>query len=329
MCHKRTIVFASRRVKKKSIQILTTLVSVTLAAASSADKVPFQWPNSRDYWRMLVNVNQYAERYVKENPRWFAQDKVVTDLEILDIPAGGRGQAIKRFKGVRTFLQSRGMSVGTYVSGSTVGPEWMQTHYPNWGVSIERMPPNTRYVGSWPGERDRKIVDLSDTESRRALQAGIRRIWEGEPAPIRFVDNIPPHPAVLRMQPWSASCKHMAELRELGESLGARVIFNIPMSVSELSDEDTRELIKAVGGGGISLEMPWTDVIRNSKEATARAKQRYRQLLDGGMGIILIPVNTPEDLLTAWVRTWRKPTDHLYISTPFWKAPDMRVVRLQ
>jgi hypothetical protein len=43
----------------------------------------------------------------------------------------------------------------------------------------------------------------------------------------------------------------------------------------------------------------------------------------------MIAVKTPEDQLATWVRTWRKPTDHLYLAGAFYKRPDMSVYRLQ
>jgi hypothetical protein len=215
------------------------------------------------------------------------------------------------------------------VSGSTVLPESEQSHYPPAAVSIEQMPPTARYVGSWPGHPSRKIINVADPETRHAFQARIRELWEATRVPIRYVDNIPPHPKMLAVQPWAASCKHMEELRRLAESLGSRVMFNIPMLVGDLSDEEARQLIEAVGQGGISLEMPWHARVRQSKEATERTARRYRQLLDSGMAILMIPVKTPEDELTNWVRSWRKPTDHIYLSGPFWKAPDLGIYTLQ
>ena len=102
----------------------------------------------------------------------------------------------------------------------------------------------------------------------------------------------------------------------------SRVIFNISVHVGQLSDQDFRLLTDAIAQGGLALEMPWHPNVRRDPEATARAQMRYRQLLDTGMAIVLIPVDgTPAETLAAWVNSWRKPTDHLYISTPFFKAP--------
>ena len=81
---------------------------------------------------------------------------------------------------------------------------------------------------------------------------------------------------------------------------------------------------EAVGrDNGIALEMPWHPNIQKSPEATAKAQARYRQLLDSGLVVIMIPVDTPASKLSGWIQTWRKPSDHLYISGVFWKAPDL------
>jgi hypothetical protein len=81
-----------------------------------------------------------------------------------------------------------------------------------------------------------------------------------------------------------------------------------------------------VGDGGILLEMPWHEDIQKNAAATERARIRYRQLLDSGMGIIMAPPGAePPEQLVNWVRTWRKPTDHLYFGGAFYKVPDMKL----
>jgi hypothetical protein len=314
----------------KNVLNLSTLLGVVVLAASPAKNITFQWPDSSHYWRVLINVNQYIDSYLKNHPQYFVHDKLVTDFNVRDVPANGREQAAKQYKSVRKKLEARGMAVGTYVSGSTVVPEAEQTFYPPANVSIEQMPPNTKYSGSWPGHTTRKIVDVSDADTRHALQAGIRQLWENVPAPVRFVDNVPAHRRVSSSTPpWEVTCKHMAELRKIAESLGSRVVFNIPMHVGEVSDQEAQQLMDAVGQNGIALEMPWSEGIRKNPEATKRAANRYRQFLDSGMAIILIAVKTPEDQLKAWVGSWRKPTDHIYIASPFFKPPDMSIYMLQ
>lgn len=302
---------------------LFTIFTLVAFAASAHRSGEFQWPDSSRWWRVLVNVNQYIKTYLKAHPQWFSQDKLVTDFAVQDIP--DKDAAAKEYKSVRKLLESHGMYVGTYTSGTTLLPEDEQTHYPPATVSLEQMPATARYVGSWPGHPTRKIVDLSDPNTRHAFQANIRRMWETWPAQVRFLDNAAIHRSAGGGQRWEDYCKNFEEIRQIGESVGSRVIFNISVHVGLMSDKETQQLIRAVGDNGISLEMPWHSKIRADPEATRRAQMRYRQLLDTGMAIIMIPIlrDTPEDVLAAWVRTWRKPTDHLYMAGIFWKPPNL------
>lgn len=109
----------------------------------------------------------------------------------------------------------------------------------------------------------------------------------------------------------------------MGTAMGSRQVFNIGVHVGLMSDEETRQLMSAVADHGILLEMPWHSIIRRDAQQTERAVIRYRELLDSGMGVILMPIDGDPQELVKWVRTWRKPTDHLYISGVFYKAPDM------
>jgi len=301
--------------------ILSLLIAI---AAWPSNSAAFQWPDASHYWRVMVNVNQYIENRPRE---WFAQDKIITDLTILDVKPGNHSAAIEQYNKLRRDLASRGLYVGTYISGRTVGPASDQTVYPPGSVPIEQMPANARYVGSWPGQPDRKIIDVRDPDTRHAFQAGIKELWVRDPAPIRFIDNAAVQPAVVRGEPWKAYCDNMEEIRKIAESQGSRAIFNIAMHVGLSTDEEARELTEAIGpDNGVALEMPWHPSIQKSPEATAKAVARYRQLLDSGLVVIMIPtVDTPASTLSDWIRKWKKPTDHLYISGIFWKAPDLSV----
>lgn len=304
----------------KSVAICAGILLLVVSVARPAQHGAFQWPDSSHYWRILVNVNQYIE---SRPPSWFAQDKVVTDLDVINVSPTSR-EAAEHYAKIRKLLESRHIAVGTYISGTTVEPEAMQTTYPLVAVPIEQMPANAKYVGSWPGHAERRIIDVTDPETRHAFQAGIAQLWQQSPAPIRFVDNAAIHPAVERKQPWSAYCENIEEIRKIAESQNSRVIFNIAMHVGLMSDDETRRLIDAVGpDNGIALEMPWHPSIQKSPEATAKAVDRYRQLLDSGLVVIMLPVNIDANVLADWIRTWRKPSDHLFISAIFWKPPDL------
>jgi hypothetical protein len=310
-----------RRNALKSTAFSAVILLAVVSVSRAANHGTFQWPDSSHYWRILVNVNQYIESRPKS---WYAQDKVVTDLTIIDVLPTDRDTK-EHYEKVRKLLESRGIYVGTYISGTTVEPQAVQNSFPPVAVAVEQMPPNARYVGSWPAHPERKIIDVTDPDTRRAFQAGIAQSWQSVPAPLRFVDNAAIHPAVERTQPWEAYCDNIEEIRKIAESQNSRVIFNISMHVGLMSDEETRRLIEAIGpDNGVALEMPWHPTIQKSKEATAKAVARYRQLLDNGLVVIMIPVNIQPNVLSDWIRTWRKPSDHLYISGIFWKQPDLQ-----
>jgi len=294
-----------------------------LTALASGQSSSFQWPDSSKYWRVIVNANQFIESYVRNDPSYFVNDKLVTDLAIRDVKTGDEEAARQTYDRVRKLLESKGMYVGTYVSGRTVRPA-AQTRvgFPPYYVAVESLPAKARYLGSWPKDPDRKIIDVDDADTRHALWQGIEQLWKIYPAPIRFVDNMTPHPAVEKGNSWTAACAYIGELRSVAESTGSRAVFNIPMHVGLLSEEEARQLIHAVGQNGIVLELPWHRTIRESRQLTEAAVRRYRQLLDSGMAVIMIPEpdQTVADL-GAWVKTWRKPMDHLYVASPFFQTP--------
>ena len=300
-----------------AVLLLTALYP--LAKTTTSKGTLLEWPDSNKYWRALINVNDYIASRPAE---WLMQVRLVTDLMILNVKPGQLVDAETRYTKVRELLQSRGMYVGTYISGTTVSPQSTRNTYPANAVSIEQMPHDAHYAGTWPEEPDRKIIDVTDQYTRHALQANIGTLWTAVPAPLRFVDNAAFHHSVGGTQDWQAQCEHLAELRSLAESQGSRVIFNISMHVGMLSDEEIHELVDAVRDNGIALEMPWSPIIQSNPAATAKAQARYRQLLDGGMAIVLIPVNIDQEALARWVRTWKKSSDHLYLSGIFWKPPE-------
>jgi hypothetical protein len=303
-------------------RILPWALVAVWSAQALGENVGFEWPDSRNYWRALVNVNQYIQRYMRGHPDWFAKDKLITDFAVYEIKPGEQKRAVEQYHSVRGFLEARGMVVGTYTSGTTVSPASAQHEYPHRKVTTEEMPQLAKYVGSWPGHEEIRIIDVSDAQTRHALQKGITILWQQTPAPLRFVDNAGIHQSAGRAQPWQDYCTNIRELRQIGEFLHSRVMFNLSLHVGMLSDKEATQLIEAVGrGGGIALEMPWSRSIRTNPTDSSSAERRYRQLLDNGIAIVMIAVDTPEVELTAWVRSWRRPADHLYIADSFWKAP--------
>lgn len=312
-----------RKVGMSRSWLALVLIFATISVSYPAANRAYRWHDSSRYSRVIVNATSGIEARPSE---WFAQDKLVTDYVVTDANLVGRDAAVKEYEAASQRLNSYGLAVGTYISGTMVIPEAKETKWPWTAVSLEWMPADSRYIESAPNDDGRWLVDLTEPATRSAFQAGIKRLWEQTPAPVRFIDNAAVHRSAGRGQPWSNYCTNIEEIRKLGDAMGSRQIFNVAVHVGEMSDEETRQLIEAVGDGGIALEMPWHDNIRKDPAATERAKRRYRELLDSGMAIIMAPPGAePSQELVDWVRTWRKPTDHLYFAGAFYKPPDMRL----
>ncbi len=301
-----------------SLTVIFAVVALTSATA------PYQWHDSSHFSRVIVNATGGIESRPRE---WFAQDKLVTDFRIVDVDPTNSAAAEQKYMATRSYLASLGLSVGTYVSGTSVIPEAKEAYWPWAVVPAEWMPATSKYSGSWPGLPFRKLIDVSDPATRHGLQMGIKRLWEQSPAPVRFIDNAGIHRSTsAATQPWFSYCQNIEEIRKLAESMGSMAIFNLALNVGEMSDEETTQLIRAVGSGGILLEMPWAKGIQANPTATERAKKRYRQMLDTGMGIIIAPPGQgPSQQLVDWVNTWRKPSDHLYFAGVFYKQPDEKL----
>jgi hypothetical protein len=295
--------------------------TILMNAGTLPAQIRYHWQDSSENTTVLVNVNQYIRQYINAHPTWFNEDKTVTDFAVQDVAAAQRRRAAEDYASIRAELELRGMAVGTYMSGTTVAPESEQTRYPATNISLEQMPAGSRYVGTWPGEPDRRIIDVSDAYTRHALQAGIEKAWKAVPAPLRFVDNAAIHVSTGRGQPWESYCQNMRELRHIGEALGSRVIFNISAHIGMLSNKELQQLTDAVGDHGIALEMPAPRLVDGNKAVIRMAELQYRKLLNTGMGIVLIPVDIDYDVLTRWVQAWRRPADHLYTARVFWKPP--------
>jgi hypothetical protein len=301
--------------------VLVALVNIQVSSNGEQAKA-YRWHNSARYSRVIVNATQGIENRPRE---WFAQDQLVTDFAITNADSVGVVEAQKRYWAVRQQLESYGLVVGTYISGMSVRPKAEEQSWPPSMVAIERMPSTARYSGNWPGAPHRMLVDPSDPGTRHNLQNEILKLWKEVPAPVHFVDNVAIHRSCGAGAAWSAYCANIKEIRKMGESLGSVQVFNLAVHVGFMSDTETQQLIDAVGSHGICLEMPWHRKFRQNAELTEKARLRYRQLLDSGMGIIMMPLDGDPQQLANWVWTWRKPSDHLYISGVFTKAPDMRL----
>lgn len=315
---------STRNSTRRHVRIAQLLFLLALSMVVSAvipSRKLFPWPDSRDYWRALVNVNQYIDSRPTD---WFTRDRLITDLSIIQVKPGQTDNARSQFRSLRVKWEARGMVIGTYISGRTVIPASAVVQYPQSEVTVEQMPASAKYIGSWPNDPRRKILDLSDPATRQAFQAQVKGIWESEPSRLHFIDDAAIHSSVGNGQAWSAYCDNMRELREIAHAQGARVIFNVAAHIGKLNKEEMQQLVQAVGTDGISLETTFNSTATDSD--TVAARREYRRLLDGGMAVILIPTDGRDHELAKWVATWRKPTDHLYMSAAFWKPPDLYVI---
>jgi hypothetical protein len=303
------------------ITFACTVLALTLLGASSATS--FTWPDPRKHPRVILTANQSLADDMEAHPEWFTNDFVIGGFSIKDVPYGQSSDAIRKFAFLRQRFQRNGIIVGSYISGTTAIHELSLRQFPANAVSMEDLSVKTRYLGPWLRDPTQAVVSLSDKALRRDFENEIRILWLHVISPVRFVDNAAVHPRVAPMQPWTDYCDHMKALRIIATSLRATVIFNVFVRPWELSEQETKQLIEAVGrGNAIALPLPWSKQIKNDKNATGWAIYRYRQLLDAGIAVIMIPSSdAPTRDLIHWVWTWSKPNDLIYYSTPTWSDP--------
>ena len=296
-----------------------SLIAVALAASAAT----YTWPDPQQNGLVLVNANQDMAVYLRNHPDWFRAGELVLDLSVRN--QNDAAAAARERDDIVAQLAGKGLTAGTYTSGTTVEPLAAIQLWPFDKAPVEWMPPHFASTGSWPGDAARKMVDVRDHRARRALQEGMRRLWRQTGAPIRFVDNAAAHSSTGGTLPWQAYCDNMREIRLMAESMGSRVAFNVAMHPAMLSDADMAQLIAAVGAGnGILMEDPWGAATRESADLSARAQTRYRQLLNAGIAIVALTGNVPPAALLAWVASWRRRNDRLYIGWPFFKDPGKR-----
>jgi hypothetical protein len=300
---------------------------VLLSFSGTGIQLP-SWPDASSYWAALVNVTTAVNTYLANHSAYFTNDKIVTDLEANSVnyaDSTSVNNAKNAYNQARTTLMSRGLLVGRYISGTNVEPMANEDRYPYSIVPIENMPSFAKYYGQWSSSQPwRMIINVSDAPTRAAFQTQIKQEWQKNPSNIYFLDNAANHEGST--QPWADQCKNMYEINQLAQSMGARAIFNISMLPGGISDTDMNLLVNALNGGGVTFEQPWEAVVSNSATLTANAVKQYRRLLDSGIAVVMIAQNSASQAtpaqLKAWVATWRKPSDPLYLSLSFFTAPD-------
>jgi fibronectin type 3 domain-containing protein len=305
-----------------NISPMSAVVTVT-TPGSPTQAIPFRWPDSNVYDRAIVDANQYIVTYIVEAPSWFANVGLATNF-VVNL-TNGTTAAEAHYNQVVSTIEQYHIAVGVYVSGTTLVPQAEQNLWPYTTVPLEWMPAAAVYSGSWPGDPDRRIIDVTDTSTVQALQTGIKTLWEEHPAPVYMVDNAAVNSVQGGTQPWQAQCDNIMGIRQLAEATGAVTIFNVATLPGAMSASDTDELIHAIGSNNaIMLEDPWDPYVRAHPSLTQAAVNTYRQMLDSGIAVIMlaIPDYVDGELLAQWINTWRKPADNLYIGWSYFTAPD-------
>jgi hypothetical protein len=286
-------------------------------------RASFQWPESGLCRVVIPNGNQYLVDYAKKHPDWFSLGELVLCLVVTRQASDSVVELEKQYQSDRQFLESKDLIVGTYISGTTVVPEADESSWPNPAVPTEMLPKGVKLSGKWPGARARWFINVADPFTRHALQTVIESEWSKHPAALRFVDNAGAHRSAGATQPWDGYCQNIKALRQIAEGQGSHVVFNIATHPGMMSVAETEQLMDAIGQEGLLLEDPWTPAVRKSPVETEHAKNRYRQLLDSGMAIVVLVNNVPADALFGWVEGWRKPNDRLYLGISFFKKPEL------
>lgn len=313
--------------KRKRFAGKTLLLTLTamLVAAPAFAALHWPWPDTSKHPRVILYADQNMATDFKEHPDWFAKDFVVAGFYISKVVYGQSDEAIRMYGYLHQKFIYNKIYLGSYMSATTVIHELSLTKYPADAVSMEELSPKTKLLGPWMRDGTHQVVDLTDPASRKDLQNNIHLLWAHVPVQLRFLDNAAVHPRVAAGQPWAAYCANMKELRKLAEYTDANTMFNVFVRPWEMSDEETKQLIDAVGwGNAVSLPLPWSKSIKDDKNANAWAIYRYRQMLKAGLAIVLVPSDdAPEEALVHWVSTWKQKGDHIYYAFPEWKAPTL------
>ena len=295
----------------------------------TASPFVFPWPTSNNYNEDFTNARDAITAYITNHPSWFAHVVLTTDLAVNFTNGMSTTTAESIYNSARNALinaQGSGgqpILVGTYISGTVVEPQVYESSWPYPRVTQESMPLDAVYSGSYPGYPYEEIIDVTDANTVQALQAGIKNSWAEHPASLYMIDNAAANSIQGGTQPWQAQMNNLMGIREMANAMGSAVVFNISTLVGLMSDSDTNALIQAVGeGNAIMLEDPWDSSIQSDPTKTQAAVNAYRQILDSGIAVVMLPVSTSGQTLSSWIQTWRKPTDNLYIASAFYHPPD-------
>ena len=108
-----------------SIPIVGSLTILLLASAFAIPAAAFPQIHFLSMARLqplLAHAHQRQPIHRIPPQSLVHQDKVITDLEVINVPAGGQPAAEQQFNRVKKQLESRGIDVGTYISGTSIEP---------------------------------------------------------------------------------------------------------------------------------------------------------------------------------------------------------------
>lgn len=280
-----------------------------IAALSPPPLLPFPSPATRLY----INPNERIDAAQCSPGDWALDLGVYTGL---NAPPATIAACRTLYDADLAALRARGVIVGLGLSGTNVSstaskvPSEFVT-WESWGSDYHAD------LGLWPGEPWRTILDIRDPPTARRMVQLLGERFAGWP--VAFIDNGPD------LNYWingDAKCRFIRMLADEGTRRGCRLWMNVYVCIGTITRDDPtgknlRTFIDSVKGHALVTEVPWHKNMKAGAADTARAIVEYRAILDAGIPILMIETVEPVDVLAAWVKTWRKPTDPLWIAWQF------------
>lgn len=297
--------------------MVAALCALAGAAAQVGETQPAKLP-----WPEQCFVNGYP---IMETRPWLQPGAWRKPTWVLDFSAKGgatnRGLRAAVERALPALRNRPGWQVGpAAMSANTVLPRALIEFHPANIIAVEDMPADAAYAGSWPGTPERRMIDVTHVPTSAALARLIGDHFAGHR--VGFVDNALRHPGVARgAPPWTAQCAHVRRIREEADRRGTVLFFNIAGHPGQWTAAETDELVAALGRRhGITLETPLHPAF-NTDAGRAAAAATYRRLLDADIGVLMLPLGVDAEQLWAWVKSWRRPTDPVWIQWNWLEPP--------
>jgi RTX calcium-binding nonapeptide repeat (4 copies) len=281
-------------------------------------------PNSDSQLRAQVNVSSWTALPYYQG--WISNDGLATDLA-----ATVDEKNHDTWPEARSYYQSAlrqitakapGQIVGTYHSGLHASTKDSEDRYPRRALPAEWFLPSERLLL----DGDSYIVDHRIPAARQKLIRGIVYDVVATGQPLVFLDNFV-HPSTGLPFSWAETTSFLRELVGELHFRGVRVIVNVAWNIGRATDADLAQFL-ATGVDGVALEMPFNANVRNDPVLVARSLVVYRQLLNAGRTVVLVPIEytTLEGMernsqfLAAYAMMFRQPDDSVFVAHPFWRG---------